>query len=208
MSQSSWFSKVALEARTKGVAFEVLRRELGVRRAVRAGLAAERGRDPFRTQGPPDCEEERLSREQIAPAVRLYRALDRMVGRGEALRITGLVVHDAAVLFLGHTVGHLDPDRWHAMDDAGRRNLVETVQARFFNATATIEDVTRAGFVMRVRSCRFVRLCAAAACPEVAPLFCAGDLAFFNRGPVRLERCGTLAEGAAECDFRFHPGDT
>jgi hypothetical protein len=203
VKQPSWFSKKGMEARTKLVALGILKRELGLGRALRAGMAAERGGDPFADEGPPDCEEERLSRGQIGPAIQLYRALEGMVGRDEALRITGRVVHEAAVIFLGHTVGRLDPARWAGLDDEARRALVEAIQARFFNATADIEDVTATGFVMRVRSCRFVRLCAAAGCPEVAPLFCAGDLAFFNAGPVRLERPGTLAEGAADCEFRF-----
>jgi hypothetical protein len=201
--QPSWFGKKRMEARTKSVAVGILRAELGLGRALRVGMAAELGRDPFRGEGPPDGLEERLSRSQIGPAVRLYKALDGMVGREEALRITGRVVHDAAVIFLEHTVGRLDPVRWNRLDDAGRRALVGTIQARFFNATADIDDVTATGFVMRVRSCRFVRLCAAAGCPEVAPLFCAGDLAFFNAGPVRLERPGTLAEGHPDCAFRF-----
>jgi len=203
MKQQSWISTHWMEARTKLVALGILWRELGLGRALRGGGAAERGGDPFAQEGPPDCEEERLSRGQIGPAIKLYRALNGMVGAEEALRITGLVVHDAAVIFLEHTVGQLDPTMWVALGDEERRTLVETIQARFFNAAAEIEDVTAAGFVMRVRSCRFVRLCAAAGCPEVAPLFCAGDLAFFNRGPLRLERPGTLAGGAVDCAFRF-----
>lgn len=201
--QPSWFSTKRMEARTKRVAVGILRAELGLGRALRLGMAAELGRNPFAGEGPPDCEEERLSRGQIGPALKLYRALDGMVGREEALRITGRVVHDAAVIFLEHTVGRLDPARWAGLGDEERQDLVETVQARFFNATADIEDVTATGFVMRVRACRFVRLCAAAGCPEVAPLFCAGDLAFFNTGPVTLERPGTLAEGCPDCEFRF-----
>ncbi len=201
--QPSWISTQWMEARTTLVAVGILRGELGRGRALRAGMAAERGADPFEGEGPPDCEEERLSRGQIGPAIKLYLALVDMVGREDALRITGRVVHEAAVIFLGHTVGRLEPARWAALDDDARRTLVETIQARFFNATADIEDVTATGFVMRVRACRFVRLCAAAGCPEVAPLFCAGDMAFFNAGPVRLERPGTLAEGAADCEFRF-----
>ena len=192
-----------LEALTKAVSLRILKRDLGLYRALRVGVAAERGKDPFAAAGPAGSEEERLSRGQIAPALRLYKALIKMVGGSEALRITGAVVHDAAVIFLEHTVGHPDPETWAAMDDVERQTMVETVQNRFFNATVDIEEVTLTGFVMRVRSCHFVRLCAEAGCPEVAPLFCAGDLAFFNRGPMKLERAGTLAEGAQDCEFCF-----
>jgi hypothetical protein len=203
MQRQSRFSNLRLDLRTKLGALGILRSELGLWPALAVGVAIERGGDPFAGEGTPDCEEERLSQDQIGPAVLLYHALTGQVGADEALRITGRVVHDAAVLFLEHTVGRLDPAVWLALDDAQRRAQVEEIQARFFNATADIEDVSATGFVMRVRSCRFVRLCSVAGCPELAPLFCKGDLAFFNTGPVRLDRPGTLAEGAPDCEFRF-----
>ncbi len=187
--------------------FRILREELGVRVAVRVGLAADRKPDPFEPLGPPQDERERLSRAQIGPAVSLYRALSERLSQDEALRITGRVVHDAAVLFLAHTVGGIDPSDWRKRDDAARRELVEGIQRSFFNAEAGVEDVGPRGFVMRVRSCHFVTLCAAAGHPELAPTFCAGDLAFFNRAPLKLERPGTLAEGADACEFRFRLED-
>ena len=54
-----------------------------------------------------------------------------------------------------------------------------------------------------VVSCRFVTLCEQVGAPELAPLFCAADLAYFVEGPIRLERPKTLAGGDDCCEFRF-----
>lgn len=191
-------------------ALKALGSEVGWARTARAAwaaLPARLGRDPFAAAlGPPSDAREAASRAQIGGAVLLYRRLREQEGRARALEILSAVVRAGTVAFLGHTVGRIDAARFQAMDETGRRAMCAEMAGRFFNATSRIDEVSDRRFVLTVTHCLFPGLCRAAGVEEIAPLFCRGDLDYFNAGggPVVLRREWTIAEGGATCPFVFH----
>jgi len=192
-----------LDIRIQLTGLRRLTRELGWMRAVQVGIAAQRGGDAFAALGPAQDDQDAASRAQLAPAIALYRALRLHLDAEESLRVAGAVIHDASLRFLEHAIGEVDLERYRASTPNHRRAYLQGIMEQFVNADARIEVADEEGFVQVVTRCRFVELCRAAGVPELAPAFCAGDLAFFSRGPVRLDRPGTLAEGADACEFRF-----
>lgn len=187
-------------------AFRVLVSELGWFGAVRVGLRvrldAARGR-PFGDLPPAVDDKERGSRAQAGPATLLYSALLPRMPRDEALRITGRIVEEGAMVFLGATVGELRREEIARLDDAERRTMLEERLDRFPNATASVEVVEADHVRFLVSRCRLVELVRHAGHPELAPLFCAADGRFFRELPdgVRLDRPTTLADGAEGCPF-------
>jgi hypothetical protein len=184
-----------------------LARRLGWRRALSLGirltLEQARGR-PFQALPRPRDDDERKSRAQIGPAILLYRALQARGMPGlKAMELCREVVLAAGVAFLAGTVGPLRQADLAALDDAGRRAFAETRGRRFFNATVRWDRVTSSEVRFVVTACRFPALCEAAGAPELAPLFCEVDEAYFGQVErrVRLERPHTLAEGGADCPF-------
>ena len=151
----------------------------------------------------PADDKDRGSRDQIRPAVRLYGVLRDEMGQEEALQVVAAVVLPATIVFLEHAIGGLDPAAYGAADEDGRRAYADRIMAPFPNADAESAEAGDRHFVQHVTRCRFVELCAAAGVPELAPVFCAGDLAFFEQGEIELTRPTTLAEGGPYCDFRF-----
>lgn len=186
----------------------VLVRELGVWRAVKTGKKVRkrlRAGEPFAHLPPPADEADAMSRAQIGRAIVLYRVLAEREGRATALRVTENVVAEAACRFLGEQLGSLSRETVESVPVSRRRAWIEAKGARFFNATIAWDRVDTAGVDFRVTACRFPPLCVAAGVPELAPIFCAGDAAYFGtvEPNVTLERPHTIAEGAATCCFRL-----
>jgi len=192
-----------LDLRMQLAALRALAGELGWPRAVRLGLAGERAPDPFAALPPPETEKDRASRDQIRPALRLYGVLRAELGDEEALRVTETAIVPATLTWLDGVVGRLDVARYEAADEPSRRRWAEELMSPFPNADSETVEAGDARLVQHVMRCRFVELCAAAGVPELAPVFCAGDLVFFERGPIDLTRPMTLAGGGPYCDFRF-----
>lgn len=224
-------STVALDAQTSLAAARIVIRHVGLRRGlavlVEVGRASARG-EPFRpsvragvSAGPvgrsrsergvgnasanDEAEQEALSRKQIGPAILLYRALGRRVGKDSALAITSEVVDAGALLFLSHSLGRLDLDFAAARTDEDRRLLVRRLGTRFPNATMQLDELSTEHVRFSVTHCRFPPLCADAGAPELAPLFCQADAVYFGTvlDTVELVRPHTIAGGAESCPFEL-----
>lgn len=161
--------------------------------------------EPFVDLPPPETEAERMSRQQVGPAVLLYRALSARFDGERALAITERAVVEAGVAFLARTVGRLDRDRLDQMDDDEREDFVRRSGDQFFNAELEWEAIAADRVEFSVTHCRFPALCEAADVPELAPMFCKADAAFFGgvEEEVDLHRPHTIAEGARTCPFRI-----
>ena len=174
--------------------------------AVIAEVSAARLRgQPFAHLPAPTDRRERLSRGQVGPAILLYRALAKRLGRERALELTGEVVVAATLVWLGRAVGDIDRDQLMAMSVAERQAWVTRTGDKFFNATMRWDEVSEERVVMTVTRCRFPELCAAAGAPEVAPLMCRGDEHYFGGSlpAVELIRPYTLADGGDSCPFEL-----
>jgi hypothetical protein len=184
----------------------ILLRELGVLGALKVGRIvrqAKRRGEPFEAMAPPENEQDRLSREQIGPAIVLYRALRDHVGAQRALAITEAIVVEAACEFLRTTIGPLRRAELQQLDEAGVAAFAREKADRFFNATVDWQDISGDGLSFHVTHCRFPVLCAEVGVPELAPVFCAGDAKFFGtvEPDVELIRPSTIATGGVRCEF-------
>ncbi len=95
--------------------------------------------------------------------------------------------------------------RWREAGEEDRRGYLESVGRRMFNARVHMPEANERSLAVDVTACRFVELCKLAGRPHLAPLFCEADARHFDsaRAIVTLRRSGTIARGAARCDFRF-----
>ncbi len=185
-----------------------LTRRLGYRRALAASMATlpvVLGKDPFSVLGKAATAREKASRKQIAPAIALYGYLKNRVGQQDALDCMKDVIVSATLAFLSYTIGEIPVQRYLSSDESGRRDMLERIADRFFNADSQIVGVSDREFSMHVSRCDFPRLCRSVGMEELAPLFCVGDMAYFNRteSVVRLQRETTIAEGGDCCPFVF-----
>lgn len=201
----SWFPWAKLDPNER-IAAPILLRELGVWGALLVGRRIrrrQRAGEPFQLLAPPATEEERLSRDQIGPAILLYRELRERIGREEALRITEVVVVEAALIFLRETIGPLRRAELEALDEESKQAFVKERGRRFFNATVQWDEVSGERVRFTVKHCKFPPLCVAAGVPELAPLFCRADARYFGsvEPDVTLTRNQTIAEGAPTCPF-------
>lgn len=186
----------------------VLVRELGLFRTLIVGarLQAAVGRgEPFEDLPPATDERERLSREQIGPAIILYRLLLEKRSQEDAYAITKKAVIEGAVAFLKESIGPLEQETLERLDDQERRAFVEERGEKFFNATVEWETIEPQRVEFEVTHCRFPALCAEVGHPELAPVFCAGDAKFFGtiEPNVRLDRPATIAGGDPHCLFKL-----
>ncbi|MEZ4366143.1 MAG: L-2-amino-thiazoline-4-carboxylic acid hydrolase [Kofleriaceae bacterium] len=126
----------------------------------------------------------------------LYRALVPRLGQPAALALVDEVVRAGGVAFLAASIPPLPP--------AGLAAAARALVPRFFNADGEVTEPGPERVDFTVTRCRFVELMAAVGTPELAPLCCAVDEAFFasQRG-VRLDRPETLAAGDPRCAFHF-----
>ncbi|MDF1561428.1 MAG: L-2-amino-thiazoline-4-carboxylic acid hydrolase [Deltaproteobacteria bacterium] len=194
---------LATDLAVKRAAIRGLAREVGRGRALLWLGRSQLTRDPLRGLPPADTAAERDTRAQLGPALRVYRFLRGRVGEEEALRLTRAIVVAAGEAFLERRTAGLEPGRWRALNEQERRALLEQVGAGFPNARLEVERVEADRIAFGITACRFVELCAELGVPELSPVFCAADDAFFGRGPVRLERPTLLSTGGARCAFEL-----
>lgn len=200
-----WFPWHKLDVNER-IAAPILLREIGVLDALRVGRRIrrrERAGEPFAALPGPADERERLSREQIGPAVLLYQELARVAGSERALAITEEVVVEAAVIFLTRTIGPLRRSDIEGMSEDEKEVFAKERGERFFNATVDWKRIATDRVEFDVVACQFPRLCRELGVPELAPVFCRGDERFFGgiEPDVRLERSQTIAGGASHCPF-------
>lgn len=190
---------------------QVLREELGALGLVRvaASLAARSLWDrPFGHLPPAPGERERKSRDQARPAVLLYRTLKRIYPRDRALAVTGKVITAGALAHLERLLGDLNLTRFAALSETERRSQVEGWLSHFYTSTARVDETSDRRVTFTVTACALVRLSMAAGHPELAPLFCEADGAFFEARGVAMERPSTLARGGSSCPFHLSLADS
>ena len=189
-------------------ALKVLRDEFGSCRAILFGVRIrkrEKAGEPFSTLPPPGNEKEALSREQIGPAINLYRELQADHSQEEALRIIGDVVVQSTLVFLRKTIGPIRRSNLAGMNERERDEWVRKTGGRFFNAEMDWKRIDGDRVEFDVTACHFPGLCREAGVPELARVFCQGDAVFFGQvePEVNFRREGTIAEGASRCEFRM-----
>ena len=188
------------------LAIPILLREVGVIKSILLGARTRKRQDagePFQMLGPPSDDNDKLSRDQVGPAILLYQELAKLVSRDEAYRITEKIVVTGAIPFMQERIGPIRRAELESMDQQARDEFIQIRGTRFFNATVRWDEVSARAVNFTVLSCTFPPLCAAAGVPELAPIFCKGDEKFFGsvEPDVRLERPQTIAEGAPNCPF-------
>jgi len=197
------------DARAGWLALKILARELGWRRALAVGSAIQKAQargEPFRELDPPESAGEELTRRQARGAILLVRELASHVSPERARDIAGRIVKEASVLFLRQQIPAIDKRQILQMSEQERMGFLQRLTRRFPNAVAQdIEIQGDEAFSFKIKRCLFVDLCEKIGEPEMAGLFCAGDLVFFDREQpqVILTRPSTLSEGGDCCDFRF-----
>jgi hypothetical protein len=189
-----------------------LLQQIGVLNTIRVAAQIERRKragEPFEQLGEPASEDERLSRVQAGAAVLLYRALVD-AGIDDPIAVTRAVMMRSGASFLRRQLGRLQPSALAAMPIDEAREQVQSLGAKFFNATIEWKTIDADGVRFDVTHCHFPGLCAAAGHPELAPLFCAVDDAYFGRVEpnVRLKRDETIATGGSKCAFELLRADT
>lgn len=193
-------------------ALRALSRRLGPLAALRIALAV-RHRvahgEPFRLLPPPDDDEHRNRRARLGPVIVLFDVLRRRYGDPRAIKLCADVVEAGVAVYFDARFGRLDRARLAAMNDAERAALVHHVERSLPHVVVHFARLDHDELRFTVVACKVVRLCHEAGCPELAPLFCAGDARYFARldPTARLDRPTTLASGGACCPFvvRFGP---
>ncbi|HAN30028.1 MAG TPA: hypothetical protein DCQ06_00385 [Myxococcales bacterium] len=155
----------------------------------------------FTSLGPPNTAEERASREQAGPAILLYRALIDRVGQERALTVVEQVIANGALRFLGRQLQDLDPTQYRAWTDEQRLQRAQGWLERFFTAEAQLTNLDDQRVEFEVSGCALNRLSIASGHPELAPLFCRADAAFFRTRGVQLNVPERLATGDKRCHF-------
>jgi len=189
------------------VGARALAAEVGFWQAAKLAVWIERQRrrgEPFAHLPAAANERERLSRQQASGAVLLYRALQH-AAVPDPLATTQRVMAGAGASFMHSQLGPMTPRRLATLSAEGLRELGN----RFVNATMRWDEVGQDHVRFTVTSCTFPALCVAAGHPELAPLFCAVDDAYFGaiEKGVRLDRPQTIARGHTSCAFHLYRVD-
>jgi hypothetical protein len=180
-------------------ALVVLVRELGPVRALAVGLEVGvrlAAGEPFSRLDPPADPRESAARQQIAPAIVLYRVLRRVRAR-DSLRVTREVVLAAGAAFMARTVGPLASAT--SLDEV---SLARTT-SRFPNAKFSGFEAGADRVAFTAHDCLFPALTREVGAPELAPFFCEVDARAFEDLNVRLDRPRTIAAGASDCHFQL-----
>ncbi len=192
------------------LALSVLRHELGTVGVARAVLHLARRAvlaDPLRALARPRDRDDALTRQQLRPVLLLDDVLRLDLGLDEhrSHALLGVVVRTSGARFLAQFQPALAVDDWAAATPAERARFAKALVSRLFNARVARVEALPDALAFDVAACRFVDLLGALDRARLAPLFCEVDRAFVDRdgSPLALHRAGTLAEGAARCDFRF-----
>jgi len=135
----------------------------------------------------------------------MYRALARRRDQEEALRISARVIEQAALTFLGRQLADLRADAFAGLAAESRHSRAQGWLKRFFTSDAELVEVGPERVVFEVHRCALARLATATGHPELAPLFCRADAAFFARRqpPIEMNRPTTLAQGDTCCRFEL-----
>ncbi len=160
---------------------------------------------PWKVLPPPEDKKEKLSREQAGPAVLLYRGLISCLPEEEAFALTAKIILESSVIFLETIIPLLTPDSISSMSKDEGLGYITNIADKFFNADMGRIDHDETSFSYQVTRCRFPELMEKVGHKELAPLFCQGDLLFFNEKQphVTLARTVTLAKEGKPCDFHF-----
>ena len=202
MSADDWSG--VMNAMTRA-ALGVMLHELGALEALKLGVSiafASLTQDPFRSLASTSERAARASRAQLKPAVLTYRCLLTRRDPQEALRLTELIIQASGRAFLRGVLRGLDIPKLLASER--REELLRARLQRVPNATFSLRfegDTLH----FTVTACRFVQLCHEVGHPELAPLFCSVDDAFFGHDlkGVELNRATTIAHGGDCCPFVF-----
>ncbi len=162
---------------------------------------------PFAALPAPRDDREKLARSQAEVPLLLYRALRRSMSEAAALGLTWQIVERGAWRTLASMLDSLDLSTYARLDLRQRIVLVQDLLGRFPNIDALVDfaEPTRVGFT--VTHCTFAHLMKAVNTPELAPLFCRIDEAYFASRNIRLGRTSTIASGGASCPFRLELAD-
>ena len=162
---------------------------------TRISAAIARG-EPWCDLPPPVDDRDKKSRTHVGSVVVLYREMLTRMPQADALELARAVVLAGGTAFLDGVFPSISASE---LADAAT-SLVEN----FVNADGTIERHGKTEIDFHVSRCRFVELMNAVKTPELAPLFCEVDAAFFASKPaITLHRPLTIASGHARCEFRF-----
>ena len=148
---------------------------------------------------------ERFSRHQLKPVVNLYETLCPILGQQKTLEFLKSLVSQSGAQFVAYNIPLIDANTWHSLAPESKEQHTTQIIRQFFNAEGQVVEHPLFDFSFDVKVCHFVQLTAQLGRPELAPLFCAADGAFFNQEevPIALYREHTLAKGDSCCSFRF-----
>ena len=171
--------------------------------AVVRGALLMRADAAFGHLPPATDERERKSRAQAGVAINIYRVLLQSLDNQRALAVTGRLIEAGALAFLAKTLPDVSAAALASGSQAERAARVKAWFGRFFTATGEVVETSEERVVFHVHGCALVRLAAAAGHPELGPLFCKGDLAFFANRQIRLTRPTRIATGQDHCRFEL-----
>ena len=161
--------------------------------------------EPFQDLPLAQNRKERLSREQLGPVIIIYRILLMYLNPQEALKITTKVVETSGRAFLKVVLKDLDLNELTQLSEKEQKNYLTNLLDAVPNSIFTIHIVDQSTVHFTVTDCLFVQLCHQLELPQLAPLFCAVDKAFFQKDVTNIsfERETTIAEGGHTCPFVF-----
>ena len=193
--------------RQEWLGLRVLGRHLGWLQALSLGMEMKRllsKGDPWMELDEAKDGREIWSRDQIGPAIVLYRLL---LNRKhiDALTVTREVVTEGAVPWMQWAVGTIDPNRYRSMSENSRSTWFKKKTKTFVNMEIDSQQTHDEGASFVVKTCTFPQLCEQAGVPELAPVFCAVDAHYFGgiQKGIILNRPTTLAKTGEPCSFSF-----
>ncbi len=182
-----------------------LARTLGLAGFARVALGLARRRlrgEPYRGLPAAANAKERLSRAEARDAILLYRVLRPRLGEPAALTLVGEIIYDAALQLFDYLLDPIDAEALRRLPEDARFDFVTRNLERFPNAEADVLEAGPARVAFTVTHCHLAALARAAGHPELAPLFCAADGAYFEQtAGLQFARATTLAEGGPNCPF-------
>ena len=150
--------------------------------------------------------EEKLSQKQMLPAVLLYKILiEQSHSPQQAHEFVAHLVHTLAFSFLKFTIPLINRKQVEHLPLPEQLKALTSITKRFFNAQGNAEMTSPEKFSFTVSKCSFAQYSKTLGVPELAPIFCASDKAYFDacQPDVALKRTLTLAQDDKPCDFVF-----
>jgi hypothetical protein len=149
---------------------------------------------------------EKLSQTQMLPAVLLYKILiEQDHEPAQAHEFVAHLINTLAFAFLKFTVPIINRKHVENLPLPSQLKILTSITKRFFNAQGKAEMNSKDRFSFTVSKCSFAQYSIDLGVPELAPIFCASDKAYFDacQPDVTLKRTTTLAENNKPCDFVF-----